>query len=102
MASEDSVARSLADLIRGIVRQELDQRAAESAVRHLTVSAYAATHSLGKSTVRTAIREGRLPVERIGRAVRVRADAVIAPRAATESATARAERRLGLASRSGR
>lgn len=51
--------------------------------RHLTVAAFAASRSIGKSTVRRAIREHRLEVVRVGRAVRVPADAVIAASART-------------------
>lgn len=61
----------------------------------VTVAAYAAQHSLGNSTVRRAIREGRLAVQRIGRSVRIPADAVIANRR-PDAVMARAERRLGL------
>lgn len=66
--------------------------------QHLTVEAFAASHSIGKSTVRRAIRERRLDVVRIGRAVRVPADAVIAAPVTTtaDAAMQRAERQLGL------
>jgi excisionase family DNA binding protein len=61
----------------------------------VTVAAYAAQHSLGKSTVRRACKEGRLAHEKIGRLVRIPADAVIANRR-PDAVMARAERRLGL------
>jgi excisionase family DNA binding protein len=66
--------------------------------RQLTVEAVAASRSIGKSTVRRAIREHRLEVVRVGRAVRVPADAVIAApaRTTTDAAMQRAERQLGL------
>lgn len=66
--------------------------------RHLTVAAFAASRSIGKSTVRRAIREHRLEVVRVGRSVRVPADAAIAASARTtaDAAMQRAERQLGL------
>ena len=69
----------------------------------VTPEQYAADHSLCVATVRKAFREGRLPGERIGRAIRVRRDAVIGPPAAGRAApdamtpAAIAERILGRA-----
>lgn len=98
-----ALASALADLARRdpAVRRDLttalgvssDDRSA--AAQFVTVAAYATQRALGKSTVRRAIREGRLAVERIGRAVRIPADAVIARRR-PDAVIARAERRLGL------
>jgi hypothetical protein len=66
--------------------------------RQLTVEAFAASRSIGKSTVRRAIREHRRDVVRVGRAIRVPANAVIAAPARTtaDAALQCAERQLGL------
>ena len=63
-------------IVRRVIREELAELK-EPTVDHVTVAAYAAKHSLGVSTVREAIREGRLPAVKIGRAVRVPAEAQI-------------------------
>lgn len=62
------------------------------------VGEYAAARSINVSTVRAAIRTGRLPSKRIGRAVRVPADVEIAAveRSRPSKATELAERRLGV------
>ncbi len=57
---------------------------------HVTIAAWARSKSISVSTVRAAIRDGRLPSIRIGRAVRVPADAAIAPRATAERPAERA------------
>ena len=68
----------------------------------VTIAAYAAARSISPSTVRAAIREGRLPKQHVGRAVRVPSDVEIAPRAANENdRDARAARILGLTSARG-
>ena len=85
--------------IRSIVRDELARaRPANDAPRLVTIAAYAAARSISESTVRAAIRDGRLDGLRIGRAVRVRADQEIAirARAGTADPVASAERSLGL------
>lgn len=61
----------------------------------VTVAEFARRRGLGVSTVRGAIRDGRVTARRTGRAVRVAADAQIAPR---QRAADRLERRLGLVS----
>lgn len=68
--------QSLVDLVRRVVREEL---ASERSTRAdlVTVQAFAAAHSISPSTVRAAIRDGRLQAVKVGRAVRVRADAGI-------------------------
>jgi excisionase family DNA binding protein len=87
---------ALRALIREVVRQELDHRAPDR--DHLTVAEYADRYSVSPTTVRAAIRDGRLPAIRIGRAVRVPVDAAIGmPRAvaaAEESPRAFADRVL--------
>lgn len=52
----------------------------------VTPEQYAIDHSLCVATVRKAFREGRLPGERIGRAIRIRRGAVIGPPAAGRAA----------------
>lgn len=93
----------LTDQVRAIVREELAAalaavRTADQAAPELvTLTAYAKARSISVSTVRAAIRDGRLTAHRIGRAVRVRRDDEIAradrPKADRTSAAAR---RLGL------
>lgn len=65
----------------------------------VTIAAYAAARSIAESTVRDAIKEGRLTAVRYGRAVRVAADAVIstklAPEPTAETPSAFAMRVLG-------
>lgn len=62
---------------------------------------YAARRAISTRTVRRAIEDGRLPYERIGRLVRVPADAVIAPRSRStaDGARSRIERTLGIGAR---
>lgn len=95
----------LRDLIRGIAREELrvalEEQAGDNAPEHVTVQAYAAKRSISVSTVRNAIRLGRLPAIKVGRAVRVRADVEIGTaKAVGESpadvAMARALKRAGV------
>jgi excisionase family DNA binding protein len=86
----------LVELVRTIVREELDARtnATTASAQLLSVAGYAKKFSLGNSTVRRAIAEGRLTCVRIGRSVRLACDAVIVDRA--ETALDRAEAKLGL------
>jgi excisionase family DNA binding protein len=64
-----------------LVRAELDRRqalaAATAAPELITAAEFARRRSISISTVRAAIRERRLDVTRIGRAVRIAADAQI-------------------------
>lgn len=73
-------------------------RAEEStAAQYVTVAAYAKAHSLSQSTVRVRIREERLDAIRVGRAVRVRADASIGnPKPRSDHRDASIDRALGL------
>lgn len=79
----DGSALKLDELIREIVRAEV--RAEVTRViatgpaqpTYVSVTEYAATRSISVSTVRNAIRAGRLPAIRIGTAVRVPVDAEI-------------------------
>ena len=72
----------LDEMIREIVRTEVRAEVARAlavapAPTHVSVAEYAATRSISVSTVRNAIRAGRLPALRIGTAVRVPVDAEI-------------------------
>lgn len=75
----------LEETIRAIVRDELAKQkpANEDASAYLTVDEYARRWSLSTSTVREAIREGRLAVERVGRAIRIQSNARIGTAATT-------------------
>jgi excisionase family DNA binding protein len=95
--SSDDPAGSLEGLIRGIVREEIE-RALESAPATdglLTVAQAATRLGMSESFVRAAIRDGRLPAQRVGRAVRVRpADVDRLPRRRRTSVTRPATRAL--------
>jgi excisionase family DNA binding protein len=73
----------LDDWIREMVRSEVKAEvarllsAAPAQPTHVSVAEYAATRSISSSTVRNAIRQGRLPALRIGTAVRVPVDVEI-------------------------
>ena len=85
----DSLESILRKIIREELRAELDARA-QPAPTQITAAAYAQLHGISLTTVRAAIRDGRLPAERFGRAVRVPAAAKIGKpvRAATPSSPA--------------
>lgn len=72
-------------IVRDVVRDELAKQkpANDVAPDLVTVAEYARARSISESTVRQAIRDGRLAVERIGRAVRIPADATIRAAATT-------------------
>jgi excisionase family DNA binding protein len=63
--------------IRAIVRDELAKAAPAPAAVQVTIAAYARQRSISVSTVRAAIRDGRLPSVKVGRAVRIPANADI-------------------------
>jgi excisionase family DNA binding protein len=90
---------ALRAMIAEVVREEfavlLAQLQPTPAPNLVTVDEYARRRSISVSTVRAAIREGRLPIERIGRAVRVPADASIA-RPVNNAEVARDSRRARL------
>jgi excisionase family DNA binding protein len=73
----------LDEMIREIVRNEVRAEVARviatgpAQPTHVSVAEYAAARSISVSTVRNAIRAGRLPALRFGTAVRVPADAEI-------------------------
>ncbi len=89
-----SLENVLEAIVRRVLREEL---AAMKPAGLLTVEDYALAQAISQSTVRAAIRDGRLEVTRIGRAVRVASGAEIASAAVEpKSVIAKAERKLGL------
>ena len=91
---------SIEEQIRAIVREELARLAERPQAPDLvTLRAYAAARGISVSTVRAAIREGRLEAYQIGRAVRVRpGDEIARPVRAREKVdrTRAAAGKLGL------
>lgn len=85
MSEVELAIRALVDALR----KELQPANTNDA--HITVAEYAARRSISESTVRIAIREKRLPCLRVGRAVRVPADAEIKPPVKTRAARADAK-----------
>jgi hypothetical protein len=73
-------AHMLGEMIRELVRSEVRAEvarvvpAAPVQPTYLSVAEYAMARSISISTVRNAIRSGRLPAIKIGAAIRVRAD----------------------------
>lgn len=67
------------EIVRAEVRAEVARVIATGPAQptHVSVAEYAAARSISVSTVRNAIRAGRLPAIRIGAAVRVPVDAEI-------------------------
>jgi len=83
-------------VVRRVVREELAAARTAAPDELVTVAAFARARAISVSTVRAAIREGRLAATKIGRAVRVRADAQIGePAPSTDTPAARAARILG-------
>ncbi len=81
-----SFEKMIEDIVRRVVREELELAAAKRAVAEITIAEYAATRSISITTVRDAIRDGRLPAKKYGHAVRVPADAEIGARLGTKKA----------------
>jgi excisionase family DNA binding protein len=79
-----STDTGIEDAIRRLVRDEVRAELAKvpalqlpAASPYTSIAEYAKERSISVSTVRNAIREGRLPAMKIGAAVRVRRDAEI-------------------------
>lgn len=72
---------ALEELIRVIARtevqRELEKATARPPPKYVSIATYAEARSISRSTVRNAIRSGRLPAIRVGSAVRVAADTEI-------------------------
>ena len=97
------IGGELERLLRRLIREEVvaalrESSSASQPTGLVTVAEYAAARSISVSYVRAAIRDGRLASTKIGRAVRVQANAEIANKAtvATDHVTAIADRRLGI------
>ncbi len=90
--SDADILTGLRALIAEVVRDEI-KKSAPAPAEHLTVADYARRWSISTTTVRVAIREGRLQSTRIGRAIRIAAEAKIS-RAAAKTPTDRARLRL--------
>lgn len=73
------VLDSLRVFVAAVVRDEL-ARAKPAAVEHISAAEYAERYSISLTTVRDAIREGRLEHKRIGRSVRIPGTAQIESR----------------------
>jgi excisionase family DNA binding protein len=71
-----AVADPLLAAIRALVREEIE-RALAAKPGLVTIDEFAASKSLSPTTIRAAIREGRLAATKIGRSVRIAADATI-------------------------
>lgn len=99
-AIEKALEVVIESVVRRVVREELAAARAAPADEMVTIATFARMRAISKSTVRAAIREGRLQATKIGRAVRVRANAQIGePVAGTDTPAARAARILGERSR---
>lgn len=81
--------KSIRTLVESIVRDELAKHKQPANDHALTVADYANRYSIAQSTVRVAIREQRLAVIRIGRAVRIPGEARISPPVDANTARAR-------------
>jgi excisionase family DNA binding protein len=89
---EESLEAMLERVVRKVMRECAKIAAAPPPADELvTMAAFARRRSISESTVRAAIRAGRLPAVKIGRAVRVRADAQIGEPAPISSASTNAD-----------
>jgi excisionase family DNA binding protein len=76
-ATHHEIEEAIRRLVREEVRSELAKvpaLQAPAASPYISVTEYANARSISVSTVRNAIRDGRLPAMKIGSAVRVRGD----------------------------
>jgi excisionase family DNA binding protein len=78
----EALIEALADRVAERVARKLE-RGGPAADQLVDVATFARERSIAVSTVRRAIREGRLEAVHIGRSVRVRRDAVVARSAAS-------------------
>lgn len=99
-AIENTLEAVIESVVRRVVREELAAARPAPADEMVTIATFARMRAISKSTVRAANRDGRLQATKIGRAVRVRANAQIGePTAGTDTPAARAARILGERSR---
>jgi excisionase family DNA binding protein len=89
-------------MIRAIVRDELARIVPTPSVEALTAADYARRWSISVSTVRAAIREGRLASVKIGRSVRIPHDAEIARHVDADDDLAWQRKKLRLLGKAGR
>jgi excisionase family DNA binding protein len=75
MSTLEGVLESLLERVVRKVMREREERAAAPSDELVTMAMFARRRSISESTVRAAIRDGRLEAVKIGRAVRVRGDA---------------------------
>ena len=97
-ALEQALEAVVERVVRRVVREELAAgRAGPAPAPELvTMKEFARRLAISESTVRAAIRDGRLQAVKIGRAVRVRCDAQIGqPVARADTPTVRARRIVG-------
>jgi excisionase family DNA binding protein len=98
---------TLEQYLRSLVREEAREAMREVLAARaagvdelVTIAAFARARSISPSTVRKALRDGRLDATRIGRSIRIHAGASIRPRSAAradaDAAMASAARRLGV------
>jgi len=99
-------AKGVEEVLRQLVRDEIRSELAKlpslqasATAAYVSVAQYAKARSISVSTVRNAIRDGRLPAMKIGAAVRIRADEEIGrpvtPSAPAPTASQIAERIIG-------
>jgi excisionase family DNA binding protein len=70
------ILEQILDEVRAL-RAELAELKSRPSATEISVGEYAARHSLSPSTVRGYIRDGRLPAKRVGRLLRIPANATI-------------------------
>jgi excisionase family DNA binding protein len=92
----------LREMIREVVQEEIAKAGGAAGGELVTVAKYAERCSISQSTVRAAIADGRLEAVKIGRAVRIPANATIArPARAVDDTEAKALELLGVRSARG-
>jgi excisionase family DNA binding protein len=87
---EEALEAMLERVVRKVMR-EREEFTTAPADELVTMATFARQRSISESTVRAAIRAGRLPAVKIGRAVRVRADAQIGEPASSSNASTNAD-----------
>lgn len=78
--NDKGIVEAIRQLVREEVRAELAKQPALQAApasQYISIGEYAKARSISVSTVRNAIRDGRLPAMKIGTALRVLSDAEI-------------------------
>lgn len=92
----------LEEIVRRVVREELANARRADDVGELSPEQFAKRIGVSTSTVRAMVKDGRLPAKKVGRLVRIAADATIGepirPKSpdATTAPTARARAILGI------